>query len=195
MNILAIDPSLRSLGLAWTQRNKLRFETIKSNSLESFQTAIGRSMNTIRKLHKINDFDLAIIEGYSYGSKGNATVTQGAVGGAIRALLILLKIPYIEIAPVSHKRIMFGKKYAGIKKTSKKDLESYLNRIETILSTSNLSSINKMSTSDEGDAVMLLLTFQATVIGKSQRIFTLRNRLSKMNIPAVDELLERKSLW
>lgn len=53
------------------------------------------------------------IEGYSYGSKGRATVTLGEYGGYLRGMLLARDIEVIEVAPSMLKKFVTGKGNAG----------------------------------------------------------------------------------
>lgn len=73
--------------------------------------------------HEVMDFvvphiELAVIEGYSYGSKNQAH-QMGEMGGVVRHALWRAQVPYIEVAPPTLKKFATGNgscgKYAVIK--------------------------------------------------------------------------------
>lgn len=53
--------------------------------------------------------DLVVIEGYSYGSKGQAVINIGELGGVIRVALHELHLPVVEIPPACLKRYATGR--------------------------------------------------------------------------------------
>jgi len=57
--------------------------------------------------------DVAIIEGYSFGSQGRATFNIGELGGVTRLSLYDASIPFIEVAPAALKKFATGKGNVG----------------------------------------------------------------------------------
>jgi len=53
--------------------------------------------------------ELAVLEGYSFGSKGRAVVSIGELGGVIRYTLFERGEPYIEIPPACLKKYATGR--------------------------------------------------------------------------------------
>ena len=85
MNVLGIDPSLTATGYAVFIDSKLRESgVIKPNKNGTVEERIEHIRDAIQR--KIEHYKLktAVIEGYSYGSKGRATFTSGELGGVLR---------------------------------------------------------------------------------------------------------------
>lgn len=53
--------------------------------------------------------DLAVIEGYSFGSKGRSVFDIAELGGVIRRVLRLKRVPYVDIPPSVLKKYATGK--------------------------------------------------------------------------------------
>ena len=53
--------------------------------------------------------DVAIIEGYSFGSQGRATFNIGELGGVVRLSLFYAGVPFVEAAPSLLKKFATGK--------------------------------------------------------------------------------------
>lgn len=51
---------------------------------------------------------LAVLEGYSFGSRGRATFSLGELGGVVRAELFRAGVPYLEVAPSALKKYATG---------------------------------------------------------------------------------------
>jgi crossover junction endodeoxyribonuclease RuvC len=60
-----------------------------------------------------NHIDIAIIEGYSFGSKGRATFNIGELGGVIRLSLFDDGLSFVEVPPASLKKFATGKGNVG----------------------------------------------------------------------------------
>ena len=104
--ILGIDPSLTATTYCRLGEKTHSFGTITTKLKgverllfieEQLQTAV-----TVDKL------DLICLEGYAY-ARPNQAHQIGELGGAIRKLLWLSKIPWVEIAPAAVKKFATGK--------------------------------------------------------------------------------------
>lgn len=103
MKILALDLSLTAPGYC----NETGPATIKV-------PAGWRGMERLEHIRVCvaalaDDADLVVIEGYSYGSKGQAVVNIGELGGVIRHYLHQERIPYVDIPPSCLKKYLCGK--------------------------------------------------------------------------------------
>ncbi len=52
--------------------------------------------------------DLAVLEGYSYGSQGRSVFDIGELGGCVRLLLYRLGVPFVEVPPACLKKYACG---------------------------------------------------------------------------------------
>lgn len=57
--------------------------------------------------------DLAVLEGYSFGSKGRALFGLGELGGVVRLELFRLGLRFVEVPPAQLKKYATGKGNAG----------------------------------------------------------------------------------
>jgi Holliday junction resolvasome RuvABC endonuclease subunit len=101
MKIVGLDLSLTSTGVCvdgvtWSMKPKTRgperLRALRDYVKEQCQGAA-----------------MAIIEGYSFGSRGRATFSIGELGGVIRLMLFEEGIPYLEMSPSSLKKFATGK--------------------------------------------------------------------------------------
>jgi hypothetical protein len=120
INIISIDPSLRSTGVFTCRSGKCESYSIqrKTDRMQTLGYYIRR-MNEIAK----EGWDLLIIEGYSMGSRSSSVTVAAEVGGVIRACFAARSIPIIEIPPMTWKAITGIK----LKKGSATEKREYLN--------------------------------------------------------------------
>lgn len=59
-------------------------------------------------LAKLNRTELALIEGYAFGAKGNAVFDIAELGGVIRLALLDAGIPYLVLPPATVKKFATG---------------------------------------------------------------------------------------
>ena len=107
--IVGIDPSLTGTAWCWLGRkarviDQARIDTAKLRGAE-------RLMHIEREIAQVAEMDLKLIaiEGYSFGSQGRAIFQIGELGGVLRRLFFVLKIPYLEIPPQTLKKFATGK--------------------------------------------------------------------------------------
>lgn len=62
-----------------------------------------------RSIAKYLNCDMVAIEGYSFGSRGRATINLGELGGLIRFYLNRYRTPFIEVPPTALKKWVTGK--------------------------------------------------------------------------------------
>jgi hypothetical protein len=171
LNIVSIDPSLRSTGLFFCEEGKCRSETLapKTDRL----VTLGFYARYFVKLAKSKDWDLLLIENYSFGSKSNAVTVQAEVGGIIRACFAARGILIVEMP------IQTWKAIAGIRlpKVSVKDKSDYKNAV-----------MNKFDftfdTTDEADAFMIFWAIREISRGRVKKGLgsDIRVRLEKVGV-------------
>lgn len=59
------------------------------------------------------DADIVAIEGYSYASRGRASISLGELGGVVRTTLYELRVPSVEVPPSCIKKYATGRGNAG----------------------------------------------------------------------------------
>lgn len=104
--IAALDLSLTQTG--WARGNGTTRE------VGTLRTAQLRGMHRLRQIQQevmrlATGADLVVIEGYSFGAKGNAVVSLGELGGVVRLSLHVAGIPYVEAPPSTLKKYLTGK--------------------------------------------------------------------------------------
>jgi Holliday junction resolvasome RuvABC endonuclease subunit len=105
MNILSIDASLTATGVCLPTGETFVIETKKLRGAERLDFILKSVMDTI--VH--HGIELAIIEGYSFGSQGRAVFQIGELGGVIRLALYQEGIPCVEVPPSCLKKYATGK--------------------------------------------------------------------------------------
>ena len=78
LNIICIDPSLRSTGVFICEKGNAG--RIQSRKKTSGKRCSECTSNTLRKKPK-KKYDLCVIEGYSMGSRGSAATVLPEIGG------------------------------------------------------------------------------------------------------------------
>jgi len=106
---LGLDLSLRHTGIAIVNEEKfVKSEIIDCSVLRGMER-IKVIRETIKKVLEEYKPELTAIENYAFGCRGRAVFNLGELGGVIRFTLYSLKIPYIEIAPMTAKKFLTGK--------------------------------------------------------------------------------------
>ena len=109
--LMAIDPSLNEAGICiFDDENRLLY-TCTINNPEKLTgmkrlSYIKKNLIYIIKKYKI---DYVGIEDYSYGSKGQAIINLGELGGIIRLYLYEHKIIFKVISPTTIKKFITNK--------------------------------------------------------------------------------------
>lgn len=104
-NILGIDPSLTSSGLC---------------HLYDGRVSTGRLVPSRKGVERLEEFDvalaalatlpsLAVVEGYSFGSRDSHSHALGELGGLIRLKLYKANVPYLIVPPTKLKKFVSGK--------------------------------------------------------------------------------------
>jgi crossover junction endodeoxyribonuclease RuvC len=105
VNVLAIDPSLTRTGVAHPDGTTRVIVPPKGQDRGMARLAWIESVI----LALVDDADLVVIEGYSFGSKGAAVFNIAELGGVVRLALWRRRAPYVEIAPSVVKKLATGK--------------------------------------------------------------------------------------
>lgn len=132
LRYIGVDPSLRSTGLALVGEGYLECVEItveelgdRSTLLAYYSDKIARYLDMARR----QGADVALIEGYSFASKGNAALLQAEVGGVCRSLLAK-QWPVIEV-PVGTWRSLTINRFGVVPgKGTKAERELYLSEVE-----------------------------------------------------------------
>lgn len=152
MNIIAVDPSLRSTGVFF----------VKDGNVDAYVIRMKLEKNQVLAfllrhfLLKANEFDLLIIEEYAFSAKGAQASIQGEVGGIIRACFSAKNKKIVEVPIASWHSFTKIK----VKKGGGKDWEvDYCNEVASKFKV-------RLQTADEADAFLLFATVRACVRGK-----------------------------
>lgn len=114
MLVLGIDPSLNTFAMVTLDEQG---GVVKSSCHREAEKMRGMSRlaylrecveTRIAEDRKKSDGLFIAIEGYSFGSKGRATISLGELGGVVRLLLYDLQSPYIELPPARVKKFATG---------------------------------------------------------------------------------------
>jgi crossover junction endodeoxyribonuclease RuvC len=107
MRYVGIDPSTKTgLVVIDREQKKMFCHEIKTSVKGDPQRFMDITNRVIRYLDP-NDF--IVIEGFSYGSKGNAVSIQYGIGWLIRSELIRNGMRYTEVSPGALKKFASGK--------------------------------------------------------------------------------------
>lgn len=108
MNILAIDPSLRSTGYAILFNSKIITGSIKhKKEIDKYLAIISTCDNLMELINKYN-ITSVILEDYAFAAHGNAVITMGEVSGNIRVMLKRIGIDFSTIAIPTWKKLVLG---------------------------------------------------------------------------------------
>jgi Holliday junction resolvasome RuvABC endonuclease subunit len=111
-NLIGIDQSLSSTGIAVLDGDgRSKHLTRIKTKTDQFETEIERMVYIKKSIYDICiQFNVtqAIMEGFSYCSKGNRTYQVGGMGYIIRELFFERNIPYKIIAPRELKKFVAG---------------------------------------------------------------------------------------
>lgn len=103
--VVGLDPSLSSSGLALPNGRVVLVKYPKLRGparLVAIRIAIEAMLVGCQP-------DIVVIEGYSYGLKGNAVTQLGELGGVLRVAMYELGMLYMEVPPTSLKKFATGK--------------------------------------------------------------------------------------
>ena len=105
MRIVAFDLSLTATGVA----DEKGWATIKPKCSGVLRLGLLQS----ELARAAYGADLAVIEGYSFGSTGRSLFQIGELGGVVRLMLHDAEIPFVEVSPSSVKKYATGRGNAG----------------------------------------------------------------------------------
>ncbi len=96
MRVVAVDPSLRSLGLFYMEDGEFNSDVIQRTEKDRLDV-LGRICLKFAREAALG-WDLLIIEGYALAAtNSNAVTVQAAIGGLIRGIFTARKVPIIEV--------------------------------------------------------------------------------------------------
>lgn len=107
MNVIGIDPSWRRTGVATIDG---RTATVTSDEKLPRITRLAQIIDSVLGYVyevAIDDLDLVVVEGYSYGH-GNNLARAAELGGVLRHELEVAEIPWLEVPPKSLKKYATG---------------------------------------------------------------------------------------
>lgn len=106
MNILALDLSLTSSGWARCVGGVTDHGLLEPHGRRGYER-----LEWIRSevLRLAAGADLVVIEGYSFGSRGNAILSAAELGGVIRMALHDLGYRWVDVPPATLKKLATGK--------------------------------------------------------------------------------------
>jgi Holliday junction resolvasome RuvABC endonuclease subunit len=157
--ILAIDPGAKT-GLAWKRLGE-PMASCTTDFIELY-TTFARSFELWTYQMNIDTIvsgvgpDVVVVEGYSYGSTGNAVTKQAEIGGVIRAACGSLRVPVVEMPIQTWKAQM----HRSPKGTKAKDA-AYLDATFDCLGI-------HCDTVDIADAAMILATVDIAMAGEHE---------------------------
>lgn len=105
--VLGLDLSLTASGIATCTGavHVIKAKTKGMARLAEIRAAVEREL--------VPDIELAVIEGYSFGSKGSHLREIGELGGVVRMLLWDHCVPFLEVSPSTLKLYATGSGKAG----------------------------------------------------------------------------------
>lgn len=110
MRVVALDPSLTAFGWARSRAGPALGDPWESGVFKPKGRGVVRLQRILDRVVEVTDgADVALIEGYSFGSRGRATFSLGELGGVLRLALHQRGIPFVEISPASVKMLATGR--------------------------------------------------------------------------------------
>lgn len=170
LNIIAVDPSLRSTGAF----------TIKNGQVNSYVIQDKRDrLNVLGAMLKIfnleaKEFDLLIIEDYAFSRQSRSVTVQAELGGVIRSCFAARGKKIIEV-PIATWKSATGIKGDKVGSTGKSD---YLNQVAEKYKI-------RFLTTDEADAFLLYMAVRLSLQLKAKSIGeSIRDQASKIGLVA-----------
>lgn len=146
MRIIAVDPSLRSLGIFFQEDGEINSAVIQRTEKERLDV-LGRICLKFAREAALG-WDLLLIEGYALGATNSNSVTvQAEIGGLIRGLFTARKVPIIEVPIPTWQSVT----KTTIKKGNAMATSNYLNDVVKKFGI-------RFQTTDEADAFMIYET-------------------------------------
>lgn len=120
MIVLAVDPSLRSTGLAQWGRPLVGVSNVGAALWRDIHVATLKCPSKHRGVARLAWYrarfvelfihaDLIMCEGYAYHAKGRAAVSLGELGGVLRLTAQDSGAPLVEVPPATVKKLATGK--------------------------------------------------------------------------------------
>lgn len=106
---IGLDLSLTSTGIA--AGNETR--AIGSKGLKGPQRLIHLRNQVMEAVEALPGNVVAVIEGYSFGSRNSHAHALGELGGVVRTALYEASIPYVDVAPTVRAKFATGRGNAG----------------------------------------------------------------------------------
>ena len=157
LNIIVIDPSLRSSGVLTCKHGKI--ETFAIQRKEERLQVLGYYTKFFVKTVKETQWDLCVIENYAFNKKQSGSVTACAeIGGIIRGCFSAVNVPIIEMVSSTWKSISGFGKYK-LKKVSVQDKRDYKNKCIELFGV-------ECDTIDEVDSFLMFKTLQMVSRGQ-----------------------------
>jgi len=107
-NLLGLDISLTSTGLAWYSGNEINTGRICPNmpheEIPRYLFILEKIFQIIERIHP----EVVILEGYSYGSRGSAVYQYAELVGILKFLLHRKNIKLIVVPPTTIKKFVTG---------------------------------------------------------------------------------------
>lgn len=111
--VLGIDLSLTGTGLAYSDRDTIAIRTVRTKkygpNLEDQWQRLKYIESEIWKTATSEDFDLVLIEGPSYGSKGAGTWDRGGLWWLVVSMVLAHDIPAAVVPPSLRSKYATGK--------------------------------------------------------------------------------------
>lgn len=109
MDILAIDPSLRSLGYAFMDREGVRVGVIKPSDDLRGAARLEVHRYAVERLLDVAEPTFIVYEGYAMSRRANMAFSVGELGGVLKLLFHSRKLPVLIVPPTSLKMFATGK--------------------------------------------------------------------------------------
>lgn len=108
MNVMGLDLSLNGTGVS-IYDGKLWATMIKTSKLKSHMDKVIRIKRIIFSKIKKYNIGKVFIEGQSFGSRGQATLSIAQLHGVMMYFLIKKKVPFVLIPPSQVKKYITGR--------------------------------------------------------------------------------------
>lgn len=193
MNVLSFDPGLRKIGvyakIGSLDRTDLLLIPAKVPRLDALDKIYRFVLAYIRKAQRVRLIHVGIVEGYAFSKHSSSTTTMAEVGGIIRVLLTMHKIPVIELSPIVWKSIILGKAGIRMKKGTVPQCSAYLAKAESIFK-------RRFSSTDEADAFMMAECLQRIYLGEVYEGEGVRKIKAQLyNILTTDRVMREGALF
>lgn len=174
MNVISLDPSLRSFGV-YAVRDGIEFSEVKQipKDFDHLET-LGEILSWLSRV-SAKPWDLCLVEGYAMGATGSAVTVQAEIGGIVRGLFMARKVPVIEVPP----QVWKATTGVRLKKGTAMHKSDYANAIKTLYG-------KTFATTDQADAFLIYQCVKKcgteTAIGPGP--VRIRQRLEELKINA-----------